>query len=126
MASFENDGMSVRSEEHAQLSNQLLDSNFQRQVPRTESASISIPLISMESQEKEASLKGHAGALISERKTPFVQISSPLYATHVNGNHLQQTVVVIENKKKIKKEKVSHDRENEHLGESGVWTTWNV
>lgn len=94
----------------------LMDFIFQRPISRTKSASISTPLISMDSYEKETSLKvkEHVAAL---------------NAAHGTGNLVQQTVVVIGNKvEKCKKEIFSplnhwnntHDRENEHLGKSGL------
>ncbi|KAG4907009.1 hypothetical protein JHK86_055493 [Glycine max] len=86
MAHFEKDEVPMLSKTHAQLSDEVVDSNFRRLVSRTRSASISIPMASLESYEKETSLVGHTGPLRSVRKTPSVQMSGPLYATNGTGN----------------------------------------
>ncbi|TKY44890.1 cyclic nucleotide-gated ion channel 20 [Spatholobus suberectus] len=82
------------SETRAQLSDEAVDSNFRRPVSRTRSASISIPMATLESYEKETSLVGHTGPLRSVRKTPFVQMSGPLYGTHGTGNLSRQIIRV--------------------------------
>ena len=94
MANFEIDEEPMPSEGYAQRSDDIEDSNFQRHVSRTESASLSIPIVSM---DREASLAGHSGPLHSMGKTPFPQISGPLYATHRSGSLLQHSRVVTGN-----------------------------
>ncbi|KAG5023118.1 hypothetical protein JHK82_019018 [Glycine max] len=98
MAHFEKDEVPMMSETHAQLSDEVVDSNFRRLVSRTRSASISIPMASLESYEKETSLVGHTGPLHSVRKTPSVQISGPLYATNGTGNLSRQNIVATRTK----------------------------
>lgn len=51
---------------------------------RTRSASMSIPLNSLESSEYEHNLVGFTGPLRTEKRAPLVQMSGPLYA---NRNH---------------------------------------
>ena len=94
MANFEIDEEPILSEGYAQRSDEIEDSNFQRHVSRTESASLSIPMVSM---DRQASLVGHSGQLHSMGKTPFPQISGPLYATHRSGSLLQHSRVVTGN-----------------------------
>ncbi|RZB62114.1 putative cyclic nucleotide-gated ion channel 20, chloroplastic isoform C [Glycine soja] len=133
MAHFEKDEVPMLSETHARLSDEVVDSNFRRLVSRTRSASISIPMASLESYEKETNLVGHTGPLRSVRKTPFVQMSGPLYATNGTGNLSRQNIVVTGTKVvESKTEKFStfdgtnenrwdndYDRKNEHLMRSG-------
>ncbi|XP_028181758.1 probable cyclic nucleotide-gated ion channel 20, chloroplastic isoform X5 [Glycine soja] len=133
MAHFEKDEVPMLSETHAQLSDEVVDSNFRRLVSRTQSASISIPMASLESYEKETSLVGHTGPLRSVRKTPFVQMSGPLYATNGTGNLSRQNIVATRTKVvESKTEKFStfngtdenhwdndYNRKNEHLMRSG-------
>ncbi|RDY01515.1 putative cyclic nucleotide-gated ion channel 20, chloroplastic, partial [Mucuna pruriens] len=126
MAHFEKDEVPMLSETRAQLSDEVEDSNFHRLVYRTRSASISIPMASLESYEKETSLVGHTGPLRSVRKTPFVQMSGPLYATRGTGNLSQQSVVTTGNKvvetdgtKENRRDNNDYDRKNEHLMRSG-------
>ncbi|XP_047147456.1 probable cyclic nucleotide-gated ion channel 20, chloroplastic isoform X1 [Vigna umbellata] len=133
MARFEKDEVPMLSETRAQLSDEFVDSNFRRLVSRTRSASISIPMASLESYEKETSLVGHTGPLRSVRKTPFVQMSGPLYATHGTSNLSGQNIAATGNKVvESKTENFStfngtnenrwdndYDRKNEHLMRSG-------
>ncbi|KAK7314724.1 hypothetical protein VNO77_33251 [Canavalia gladiata] len=133
MAHFEKDEVPMLSEARAQRSDEAEDSNFRRLVSRTRSASISIPMASLESYEKETSLVGHTGPLRNVRKTPFTQMSGPLYATHGTGNLSRQSIVATGNKVvESKAENFStfdgteesqwdnnYDRKNEHLLRSG-------
>ncbi|XP_061355806.1 probable cyclic nucleotide-gated ion channel 20, chloroplastic isoform X1 [Gastrolobium bilobum] len=129
MAHFEKDEVPTLSETHAQhQSDEAVDSNFRRLVYRTRSASISIPMVSMDPNEREASLVGHTGPLRSVRKIPFKHMSGPLYATHGTGNLLHQSIVVTGNEVvESKEEKFStgegtdeiNARKNEHLLRSG-------
>ncbi|XP_027359099.1 probable cyclic nucleotide-gated ion channel 20, chloroplastic [Abrus precatorius] len=129
MNNFERDG----KETHAQP-DELVDSRFRKVVSRTKSASISIPMVSMEPYERETSLVGHTGPLCSVRKSPLMQMSGPLYATSGTGNLLHRSIVVTENKiVESKTETLSpldgtnenhwnnnNDRKNEHLLRSGL------
>lgn len=133
MAHFEKDEVPMLSETRVQLSDEPVDSNFQRLISRTRSASISIPMATLDSYVRETSLVGHTGPLRSVKKTPFVQMSGPLYATPGNGNLLQQSKIVPGNKVvESKADKFSdfdgtdeshwnnnYDRKNEHLLRSG-------
>ena len=112
MANFEIEEEPMLLETYAHRSDEFEDSNFRRPVSKTQSASMSIPMVSMESYDREASLVGHtgpfrsmrktlfpqmSGPLRSVRKTLFPQMSGPLYATHGTGNLLQQSGVVTGN-----------------------------
>ena len=132
MANFEKDELPMLSETDAEQYDESLNSKLHRFLSRTQSA-ISIPVSSLESYEIGTSLVGHTGPLRSERKTPFVQMSGPLYATPRTGNLLQQSMVVTGNKEaESKTDKFdtfrgtgsnywnnNYDRENEHLMRSG-------
>lgn len=98
MADLEKDETPMLSETHNQPSVEHVDSKFKMLVSRTRSASISIPMSYMEPYERETSLVGHTGPLRSERKTPFVQMSGPLYVTNRPGNLFRQNVAVTGNK----------------------------
>ncbi|XP_061356046.1 probable cyclic nucleotide-gated ion channel 20, chloroplastic, partial [Gastrolobium bilobum] len=93
MAGFEKDEVPMLSDTNPKLSIEPVDSKFQRLVPRTRSASISIPMFSTESYETDTNLVGHTGPLRSKRKTPFNQMSGPLYVTHRPGNLFRQNIV---------------------------------
>ncbi|XP_062158144.1 probable cyclic nucleotide-gated ion channel 20, chloroplastic [Alnus glutinosa] len=79
MAGFEKDDIPMLSDTNGQSSHEHVDSQFQKLAYRTRSASISIPMNSVESYESETILVGHTGPLRSERRTPFTQMSGPLY-----------------------------------------------
>ncbi|KAL2334317.1 hypothetical protein Fmac_015530 [Flemingia macrophylla] len=135
MADFENDKLPMLSDKYAPRYDERepLDSKFRRIITRTQSASISIPMSSLESYEKETSHVGHTGPLQSKRNTPFMQMSGPLYATTGSENLLQKRVVVSGNKgEETKTENFGafrdtgsnlwnndYDRKNEHLLRSG-------
>ncbi|XP_030938978.1 probable cyclic nucleotide-gated ion channel 20, chloroplastic isoform X4 [Quercus lobata] len=78
MAGYENDDIPMLLDTHAQFLDEHPDSRFQRFVS-TRSASISIPTNSMDSHDSETNLVGYTGPLRSERRTPFTQMSGPLY-----------------------------------------------
>ena len=78
MADHENDDIPMLLDTHAQFLDEHPDSRFQRFVS-TRSASISIPANSMDSYDSETNLVGYTGPLRSERRTPFTQMSGPLY-----------------------------------------------
>ncbi|KAM4106464.1 hypothetical protein ACB094_04G067200 [Castanea mollissima] len=79
MAGYENDDIPMLLDTHAQFLDEHPDSRFQRFVSTTRSASISIPMNSMDSYDNETNLVGYTGPLRSERRTPFTQMSGPLY-----------------------------------------------
>ncbi|KAG2667835.1 hypothetical protein I3760_15G133000 [Carya illinoinensis] len=79
MASFEKDDVPMLSDTNGHSLNDNADSQFRGY--RTRSASISIPMNSVESYESETNLVGHTGPLRSERRTPFIQMSGPLYVS---------------------------------------------
>ncbi|KAL9324370.1 hypothetical protein ACSQ67_009227 [Phaseolus vulgaris] len=132
MANFENDKQPMLTDTDAQPYDDPLDSKFRRTVTRTQSASISIPMSSLESYEKETSLVGHTGPLQSKRKTPFMHMSGPLYATTGTGNLLQKHIVSGNKADERKTDSFAtlrgsssdyqnsdYDRKNEHLLRSG-------
>ncbi|XP_065622172.1 probable cyclic nucleotide-gated ion channel 20, chloroplastic isoform X2 [Quercus suber] len=80
MAGFEKDDIPMLSDTHAQFFDEHPDSRFQRFVS-TRSASISIPMNSLDSYDSETNLVGYTGPLRSERRTPFTQMSGPLYVS---------------------------------------------
>ncbi|KAK4842881.1 hypothetical protein QYF36_001207 [Acer negundo] len=81
MAGYEKDEVPMLSDSHPQLSDERVDSRFQMFASRTRSASISIPMNSMESYGPEVNLVGHTGPLRTARRTPFIQMSGPLYVS---------------------------------------------
>uniref|UniRef100_A0A0K8WML8 Cyclic nucleotide-gated channel 20-like n=1 Tax=Acacia koa TaxID=468172 RepID=A0A0K8WML8_ACAKO len=97
MADLEKDEVPMLLETK-QPSVELVESKLQRLISRTRSASMSIPMSSMEPYERETSLVGHTGPLRSERKTPFVQMSGPLHVTNRHGNLSRQNVNATGNK----------------------------
>ncbi|KAL1318213.1 hypothetical protein HN51_070492 [Arachis hypogaea] len=130
MASFEKDEEPMLLETRGPRSDEHVDSNFRRLVTRTRSASMSIPMVSMESSDREATFVGHTGPLRTVRKTPFPQMSGPLYPTQGTGNPLQRSRVVAGNNvgesrtERFRNTGESHwnnnnDRKNEHLLRSG-------
>ncbi|BBH04228.1 cyclic nucleotide-binding transporter 1 [Prunus dulcis] len=80
MAGYERDEVPMLSDTHPQLSDENVHLQFETFMSRTRSASVSIPMDSMEpSYEREASLVSHTGPLRSRTKTPFLPMSGPLY-----------------------------------------------
>ncbi|KAM5570289.1 hypothetical protein ABKV19_011115 [Rosa sericea] len=81
MADHERDEVPMLSDTHPQSSNEHLPLQIDRFMSRTRSASISIPMNSMDSYERgEVNLVGHTGPLRTHTKTPFLAMSGPLYA----------------------------------------------
>ncbi|KAK7314722.1 hypothetical protein VNO77_33249 [Canavalia gladiata] len=131
MAKFEHDQLPMLSDTDAKPYDEPLDSKFRRLVTRTQSASISIPMSSLESYEKVTNRVGHTGPLQSKRKTPFMQMSGPLHATTGTENPLQKHDVVTGNRVEEGKTddfatfhgtnywNSNYDRKNEHLLRSG-------
>ncbi|XP_040997564.1 probable cyclic nucleotide-gated ion channel 20, chloroplastic [Juglans microcarpa x Juglans regia] len=79
MASFAKDDVPMLSDTNGHSLDDNADSQLRRY--RTRSASISIPMNSVESYESETNLVAHTGPLRSERRTPFIQMSGPLYVS---------------------------------------------
>ncbi|KAJ4959999.1 hypothetical protein NE237_019909 [Protea cynaroides] len=65
---------------------QIMGAELKRFTARNRSASMSIPLNSMDCYESENILASHTGPLRSERRTPFIQMSGPLYISRTNEN----------------------------------------
>ncbi|WOG96814.1 hypothetical protein DCAR_0416151 [Daucus carota subsp. sativus] len=63
---------------------------FTRSTTRMRSASISIPMPSLDSSDKANTFIGHTGPLRSERKIPYIQMSGPLYAKRGNDTLFEQ------------------------------------
>jgi cyclic nucleotide gated channel len=98
MSHFDKDEIPMLSERRTQRSDEPQDSAFRRNISRTRSASISIPMASLDPYERQPNLVGHTGPLRTARKTPLGQMSGPLYATPATGNPFQNSIVVAGNK----------------------------
>ncbi|KAI3464188.1 hypothetical protein Pfo_020851 [Paulownia fortunei] len=83
MDASERDEMPMLSAAYLQ-SDDRNDSTSRGLSTRTRSASMSIPMNSLDSSEYEHNLVGFTGPLRNDRQTAFVQMSGPLYA---NRNH---------------------------------------
>ncbi|KAJ0104511.1 hypothetical protein Patl1_19486 [Pistacia atlantica] len=118
----------------SRLSNENVDSRLNVFASRTRSASLSIPMDSTESYEPQPNLVGHTGPLRNERRTPFIQMSGPLYVSRNRENNfrLNQGVTSIQMpERKIETypsfsgmeqndwSEDSYARKNEHLLRSG-------
>lgn len=86
MAGFEKDEAPMLPDSLPKSSDRNVDSRLQMFAARTRSASMSIPSNSMESYETEANLVGHTGPLRTERRTPFIPMSGPLYISRKPEN----------------------------------------
>ncbi|XP_021292076.1 probable cyclic nucleotide-gated ion channel 20, chloroplastic isoform X2 [Herrania umbratica] len=93
MACYDKHEVPMLSDIHPQPSENNQDSQFQALFSRTQSASIAIPMNSIESYES-TNLVGHTGPLRNERKIPFIQMSGPLYISRKpeNSFHPNQSV----------------------------------
>ncbi|KDP45796.1 hypothetical protein JCGZ_17403 [Jatropha curcas] len=80
MASYDKDEVPMLSDVQPRLFDENVDSRFQAFISRTRSASISIPMDSMDSYENEVNLVGYTGPLRSERRVPMIQMSGPIYS----------------------------------------------
>ncbi|GLT55903.1 hypothetical protein SLA2020_289870 [Shorea laevis] len=83
MAGSDKDEIPMLLDTHQQRSNDNPDSRF---ISRTQSASVSIPTNSIESYESTPNFLGLTGPLRNERRTPFIQMSGPLYITRKPEN----------------------------------------
>ncbi|CAN4085411.1 unnamed protein product [Withania somnifera] len=65
---------------------------------RTRSASLSMPMRSMDSFENDNSFAGYTGPLSSERRTPLVHMSGPLYVGREPENSFRSTPTAVVHK----------------------------
>ncbi|XP_034917296.1 probable cyclic nucleotide-gated ion channel 20, chloroplastic [Populus alba] len=86
MANHDKDDIPMLSDAHPKSVDENVDSRFRPFLSRTQSASTSIPLDSMESYGSETNLVGFTGPLRSARKAPLVQMSGPLYINRNTEN----------------------------------------
>ncbi|KAJ6295048.1 hypothetical protein OIU76_023027 [Salix suchowensis] len=86
MAVHDKDNIPMLSDTHPNPEDEIVDSRFRPFLSRTQSASTSIHLDSMESYGYGTNLVGFTGPLRSARKAPLVQMSGPLYVTSNTGN----------------------------------------
>jgi cyclic nucleotide gated channel len=86
MANHDKDDIPMLSDTHPKSVDENVDSRFRPFLSRTQSASTSIPLDSMESYGSETNLVGFTGPLRSARKAPLVQMSGPLYINRNTEN----------------------------------------
>ncbi|KAJ6340458.1 hypothetical protein OIU77_008255 [Salix suchowensis] len=86
MAVHDKDNIPMLSDTHPNPEDEIVDSRFRPFHSRTQSASTSIHLDSMESYGYGTNLVGFTGPLRSARKAPLVQMSGPLYVTSNTGN----------------------------------------
>ncbi|XP_042501462.1 probable cyclic nucleotide-gated ion channel 20, chloroplastic isoform X3 [Macadamia integrifolia] len=78
----EKDNVPILSETRSQI----MDAGLKRFTAISRSASMSIPMNSMDYYENENIFSSHTGPLRSERRTPFIQMSGPLYTSRKNEN----------------------------------------
>jgi len=90
MNRLDKDEILILSETRGQQSDEPQYSSFRRNILRTQSASISIPMASLDPYETQPNLVGHTGPLRTTRKTPVSQMHGPLYATPAIGNPFQK------------------------------------
>ena len=86
MSDLEKDETPMLSEAHSQYLDEPRVSYSHKLNSRNRSASISIPMNSMESYQTESSLVSHTGPLMNEKKTPFVPMSGPLFIGPKSGS----------------------------------------
>ena len=86
MAFHDKDNIPMLSDTHPKSEDEIVDSRFRPFLSRTQSASTSIHLDSMESYGYGTNLVGFTGPLRSARKAPLAQMSGPLYVTSNTGN----------------------------------------
>ncbi|CAN4087843.1 unnamed protein product [Withania somnifera] len=65
---------------------------------RTRSASLSMPMSSMDSFDNDSSLAGYTGPLRSERRSPLVHMSGPLYVGREPENSFRPTPAAVVHK----------------------------
>ncbi|KAL6962822.1 hypothetical protein U1Q18_037783 [Sarracenia purpurea var. burkii] len=94
MPSLEKDEVPMLSDVYLQ-GDEHEESQFRRFSSRTRSVSMSISGTSVKQKENENSFVGHTGPLRSERRTPFIQMSGPLYIRPKHENQFRPTQVTI-------------------------------
>lgn len=92
MNHFEKDEITNLSETHPQRSDESENSNFQRNISRTQSAPVSIPMALLDPYDRQPNLVGHTGRLRTARKTSIIQMSGPLNATPTTGNESENSL----------------------------------
>ncbi|XP_024641227.2 uncharacterized protein [Medicago truncatula] len=92
MNHFGKDEIPILSETHGQRSDEPQDSTFRRNISRTRSASIYIPMASPDPYERQPNLVGHTGSLRITAKTPVSQMSGPLFASPATGKPRAPTI----------------------------------
>lgn len=97
MAASERDVTPMLSSMDSHVDEQY-DSQLRRFTSTTRSASISIPMNSIEYYDSENSFVGYTGPLRNEKQTPFAQMSGPLYAGRKNENVFRRTQGLLGNK----------------------------
>lgn len=90
MDTFEKDEMPMLSPSYPQSDGNDAFQN-RRSTYRTRSASLSMPMSSMDSFENDSSYVGYTGPLRSERRTSLVQMSGPLYIGREPENSFRPT-----------------------------------
>ncbi|KAG6745731.1 hypothetical protein POTOM_050234 [Populus tomentosa] len=105
MANHDKDNIPTLSDTHPESVDENVDSQFRPFLYRTQSASTSIPLDSMESYGSETNIVGFTGPLRSARKAPLVQMSGPLYINRNTENLFLAKHGVTTRKKDSKPEK---------------------
>ncbi|KAJ6760108.1 hypothetical protein OIU79_025055 [Salix purpurea] len=88
MAVHDKDNIPMLSDTHPKSEDEIVDSRFRPFLSRTQSASTSICLDSMESYGSETNLVGFTGPLRSARKAPLVQMVDQLYINRNTENLL--------------------------------------
>ncbi|KAL8135044.1 hypothetical protein AgCh_009894 [Apium graveolens] len=129
----EKDEVPMLSSRYMQM-DEIEKPQFRRSTTRMRSASISIPMPSLDSSDKVNTFIGHTGPLRSERKVPYIQMSGPLYANRgneklfepakgaVGSNAMDATFDDYPSIKGVDQNDWSdrnHERTNEHLLRSG-------
>lgn len=95
MAGFEKDEVPMLSDTDLQLYDEHAKSKLQSFSSRTRSASLSIPLNSVDSFESRSNLVGYTGPLRSEKRTTIIQMSGPLVASRKVENLSRPTPSVL-------------------------------
>ncbi|XP_019055584.1 PREDICTED: probable cyclic nucleotide-gated ion channel 20, chloroplastic [Nelumbo nucifera] len=134
MTSDEKDEVPMLSNTHSQSLDECQDVEFPRFSSRNRSVSMSIAMKPMELDESESKFVGYTGPLRTERSTPFVQMSGPLYITRKPENLNKPMHGLIDRKKSVLMEEhypsqngmdqkewivESYADKNEHLLRSG-------
>nr|GMD67791.1 probable cyclic nucleotide-gated ion channel 20, chloroplastic isoform X1 [Ipomoea batatas]GME19034.1 probable cyclic nucleotide-gated ion channel 20, chloroplastic isoform X1 [Ipomoea batatas] len=95
MAASEKDVVPILSATDSQTDESDDNRYHRRFSSRARSASLPIPVNSMESYYTENALLGFTGPLRNERRTPLVQMSGPLYVSHKPESNLRPSQVTL-------------------------------